>query len=150
MGTRTCASAALVESEIAQTKVEAAITRVLKVIFISVSSLQIPPLHSATAKQPHVDVDQRCQLIAQRLDANRFHQYDKEGYAGGRSVLLIQPSTLSDFSGSGRSHVRHCMIAGPLPFSGGARIIFRPHLGQLKSPVAKECPSFGTNCTTMP
>jgi hypothetical protein len=80
-----------------------------------------------------------------RSCTERLRKICRKVYAGGRSELLIQPSTLSDFSGSGRSHVTHWRIAGPLPLSGGARIILRPHLGQFEYSVAKECPSFGTN-----
>src|SRR5262245_52829882 len=63
-------------------------------------------------------------------------------HAGGRSELLIQPSTISDFSGSGRSQLGHCMSAGALPSGDGARINFRPHLGQFEfeDAVAKEIP----------
>ena len=70
-----------------------------------------------------------------------FHQMSQKDYAGGRGELLIRPSTLLDFSGSGRSHVRHRMVAVRLPSGGAARIIFRPHRGQFECAVANECPS---------
>jgi hypothetical protein len=50
-------------------------------------------------------------------------------HAGGRSEL-IQPLTLSDSSGSGRSQVRHCMVTGILPSLVVTKIILRPHRGQ--------------------
>ena len=61
-------------------------------------------------------------------------------HAGGRSEPLIQPSTISDFSGSGRSQFGHCMSAGALPSGDGTRTILRPHLGQFASAIAKEIP----------
>jgi hypothetical protein len=66
-------------------------------------------------------------------------------HAGGRSELLIQPSTLFDFNGSDWSHVGHCMTAGPLPSLGSTRTILRPHLGQFEYSGAKECHSFGAS-----
>ncbi len=52
-------------------------------------------------------------------------------YFGGCSSLLIQPVAASDFSGSGRSQSRHCMVRLPLPPGGNARIKKAPHSGQV-------------------
>ena len=48
---------------------------------------------------------------------------------GGWSSLLSQPVATSEFSGSGRSQSRHCMMRLPLPPGGNARIKNAPQSG---------------------
>ena len=52
-------------------------------------------------------------------------------YFGGCSSLLSQPVAASDFSGSGRSQSRHCMVRLPLPPGGNARIKKAPQSGHV-------------------
>ena len=49
---------------------------------------------------------------------------------GGWSSLLSQPVATSEFSGSGRSQSRHCMMRLPLPPGGNARIKNAPQSGR--------------------
>ena len=83
--------------------------------------------------------------ITARPAGDRLHcdACTTDGHTGGRSELLIQRSTFSDFNGSAGSHRGHRKMAGPLLPAGRARISLHPHLGQAGSIVAKECPSFG-------
>jgi hypothetical protein len=52
-------------------------------------------------------------------------------YFGGCSSLFNQPVTVSDLSGSGRSHSEHWNVRCPLPPGGNALIKTAPQWGQV-------------------